>query len=311
MKNFTSLFFGILLHAMLTTASMAQGGFASANTQNPDYWAATQNVDQLTNWSSMNPQHLSKDNPAVIGNVNPYHSFSMTTQSSMGVSNGQALAFGFTYKCADYHSGQTIPNESIAFDVYWGASQIGPWYLVESFLNKNLQLGQKHQCPSFQPKSGAIVFIKVVATVNTQNNSAVDSWVVLDDLLLSPNSEEDFPTEPYAVQTKGKNRKIRLEWKSKANHYAYFSIERATDHTDFKSIGKVCGGKRNSDLSAYAFEDQKLNTGKRYYYRVKYCDFYEHFEYSRVIEVKVAKRNRRPMPTQSNPVESPQAYGSQ
>jgi hypothetical protein len=308
MKNFNTLFSLMLFSLTPLQPLSAQTGFTAQNTSNRSMKSS---LMQIANTTLGNTPHLSKDNPAVIGNVNPYHSFSMTTQSSMGVSNGQALAFEFTYQCADYHSGQTIPNESIAFDVYWGASQIGPWYLVESFLNKNLQLGQKHQCPSFQPKSGAIVFIKVVATVNTQNNSVVDSWVVLDDLLLSPNREEDYPTEPFAVQTKGKNRKIRLEWKNKANHYAYFSIERATDHTDFKPIGKVCGGNRNSDLSAYAFEDQKLNPGKRYYYRVKYCDFYEHYEYSRVIEVKVAKRNQRPMPTQSNPVEALQAYGSQ
>lgn len=311
MKNFNTLFLKMLLTFLSFQSLVAQTGSPVQTAQKISKWSIPGGLVQIANTTLGNPSHLSKENPAVIGNVNSYHSFSMTTQSSMGVSNGQAFAFGFTYKCADYHSGQTIPDESIAFDVYWGASQIGPWYLVESFLNKNLQLGQKHQCPSFQPKSGTIVFIKVVATVNTQNNSAVDSWVVLDDLLLSPNSEEDFPTEPYAVQTKGKNRKIRLEWKSKANHYAYFSIERATDHTDFKPIGKVCGGKRNSNLSAYAFEDQKLNTGKRYYYRVKYCDFYEHYEYSRVIEVKVAKRNRRPMPTQSNLVEALQGDGSQ
>jgi hypothetical protein len=309
MKNFKPLFFGMMLHALLIPASMAQAGFASTNAQSLDYLEATKRVDPIPKWSLANALHLSKDNPTCIGNVNLDHSFTMTTQSSLGISNGHALTFGFTYKCADYHSGQKIPTEAIAFDVYWGASQFGPWYLVESFLNDNLQLGQKHLCPAFQPKAGVSLFIKVVATVNTLNNSVVDSWVVLDDLVLAPNQGEDVPIEPFAVQSKQKKHKIRLEWASNAKHYAYFSIERATDHTDFKHIGKVCSGKRSNGLSAYAFEDQKLSVGKRYYYRVKYYDFYEHYQYSRVIEVSVTKRNRA-MP-QINPFEGLQAYGFQ
>jgi hypothetical protein len=309
MKNFKPLFFGMMLHALLIPASMAQAGFASTNAQSLDYLEATKRVAPIPKWSLANALHLSKDNPTCIGNVNLDHSFTMTTQSSLGISNGHALTFGFTYKCADYHSGQKIPTEAIAFDVYWGASQFGPWYLVESFLNDNLQLGQKHLCPAFQPKAGVSLFIKVVATVNTLNNSVVDSWVVLDDLVLAPNQGEDVPIEPFAVQSKQKKHKIRLEWASNAKHYAYFSIERATDHTDFKHIGKVCSGKRSNGLSAYAFEDQKVSVGKRYYYRVKYYDFYEHYQYSRVIEVSVTKRNRA-MP-QINPFEGLQAYGFQ
>jgi hypothetical protein len=289
MKNFNTLFSLMFLSLVPLQPLLAQTGFTAQNTSNR---SITGSFVQISNTTLGNTPHLSKNNPTCIGNVNPDHSFTMTTQSSLGVSNGEAHTFGFTYKCADYHSGQSIPTESIAFDVYWGASQLGPWYLVESFLNDNLQLGQKHLCPAFQPKAGVSVFIKVVATVNTLNNSVVDSWVVLDDLMLAPSQGEDVPIEPFAVQSKQKKHKIRLEWTSNARHYAYFSIERATDHTDFKHIGKVCSGKRSNGLSAYAFEDQKLNTGKRYYYRIKYYDFYEHYKYSRVIEVKATKRNR-------------------
>ncbi|WP_353484448.1 hypothetical protein [Haliscomenobacter sp.] len=293
--------------------------FNGCSGQTCEKWKLSGGLVQISATPILGSQPITPNNPAALGNVNKFHSVSLNTTSALGISNGQPATFGFTYKCINYHSGETSPALSIAFDVYWAASQVGPWYLLESFMNSSNHnsAGIKQVCPTFTPALGAPVFIKIQATMNTQNSDFVDSWVVIDDVVLDqPEKDLNAVTAAKSVAHEQieanfceKDQSILLEWATSASHYAYFSIERATAHSDFRAIGKICGGKPKNELQSYVFVDQKPVLGKQYFYRVKMVDFYEHFIYSQVVKIRVDKSVRKAKLLRQFPIEA--NYSSQ
>jgi len=288
--------------------------FSGCTGQTCEKWKLSGGLVQISATPVLGCQPISPNNPAALGNVNKSQSVILNTTSALGISNGQPATFGFTYKCTNFHSGESSPALSVAFDVYWAASQVGPWYLLESFMNSSNHnsAGIKQACPTFTPPVGSPVFIKIQATTNTQQSDLVDSWVVIDDVVLDQPEKglnavaaaKSVAYEQIEAIFSEKDQSVLLEWATSANHYAYFSIERATDHSEFKAIGKICGGKPMNELPSYVFVDQKPVLGKQYFYRVKMVDFYEHFIYSPVVKIRVDKSMKRAKPFQQPSIEA-------
>lgn len=282
--------------------------FNGCSGQTCEKWQLSGGMAQISATPVLGYQPITPNNPAARGNVNKFQSVILNTTSALGISNGLPARFGFIYKCSDYHSGDSSPESAIAFDVYWASSQGGPWYLLASFMNpaNPLNTGLKYLCPTFAPASGTPVFIKIQATANTQLGDFVDSWLAIDDVSL--DQTEEAPGVEIAEQIEAnyspKEQRILLEWATKSRHYAYFSIERATNHSDFKAIGKICGGKQPRELQAYSFVDQNSGLGKQYFYRVKMVDFYEHFRYSPVVEIRVDKSVKKARFLRQSPIEA-------
>ena len=288
--------------------------FSGCSGQTCEKWQLSGRLAQISSTPMLGCEPITPNNSAALGNVNKFQSVILNTTSALGISNGQPARFGFTYKCTDYHTGETSAALSVAFDAYWAASQQGPWHLLESFMNPSNQdsTGIKHFCNAFTPTLGAPVFIKIQATANIQQSDFVDSWVTIDDVVLN-QGEKDLTAArsvaavaPEQIEANyfGKDQNIRLQWATNTSHYAYFSIERATDHSDFKAIGKICGGKPMNELPSYVFVDQKPVFGKQYFYRVKMVDFYEHFIYSPVVKIRVDKSMKKAKPLHQPSIEA-------
>ena len=109
--------------------------FSGCTGQTCEKWKLSGGLVQISATPVLGCQPISPNNPAALGNVNKFQSVILNTTSALGISNGQPATFGFTYKCTNFHSGESSPALSVAFDVYWAASQVGPWYLLESFIN--------------------------------------------------------------------------------------------------------------------------------------------------------------------------------
>lgn len=67
-----------------------------------------------------------------------------------------------------------------------------------------------------------------------------------------------------------------------------FEIERSLDGINFEKIGMVKGNNNSNNQNTYYFEDQSVNAGASYYYRLKQIDHNNRFEYS---EIKFIKAN--------------------
>ncbi|MFN8886584.1 MAG: T9SS type A sorting domain-containing protein, partial [Cyclobacteriaceae bacterium] len=71
-----------------------------------------------------------------------------------------------------------------------------------------------------------------------------------------------------------------LEWETASElNNDFFEIQRSVDGVEFETIGKVKGNGTTNFVSAYAFEDRKMNIGQNYY-RLRQQDFDGKFTYS-------------------------------
>ena len=91
-----------------------------------------------------------------------------------------------------------------------------------------------------------------------------------------------------ASSTEGKNTLLWATAKEWEN--SHFEIERSTNGIDgFEKIGEITGMGWSSSVTAYSYDDRKINSlSGNIYYRIKQVDFNGNSDYSQVVVVKLA-----------------------
>lgn len=102
----------------------------------------------------------------------------------------------------------------------------------------------------------------------------------------------------------GKHR-IRVSWATALEiNNAGFEVLRSTDGINFTKVGWVQGHDNSTVTQNYTFDDRVENDNQVYYYRLKQLDNDQQFEYSKVVQVKLAAGetvfNLYPNPTSNN-----------
>ncbi len=102
----------------------------------------------------------------------------------------------------------------------------------------------------------------------------------------------------------GKHR-IRVSWATSLEiNNSGFEVHRSTDGVNFSKVGWVDGHDNSTVTQTYSFEDRVLDDNQIYYYKLKQIDNDQQFEYSYVVQAKLAGGesvfNLYPNPTTSN-----------
>lgn len=99
-----------------------------------------------------------------------------------------------------------------------------------------------------------------------------------------------------------RDRSVRLNWStSQEVNTAYFDVERSTNGSDFKPVGKVVAQKNTTTKKNYTFDDASaLTSESKIYYRLKMVDEDGKFKYSKV--VAFSKLSEGHLLTYPNPV---------
>jgi Secretion system C-terminal sorting domain len=123
----------------------------------------------------------------------------------------------------------------------------------------------------------------VESLTNTPLNSAVTGDCSTIDASL--------PVELIAFKAKAEGFDVKLDWATASEHNnAGFQIERSENGADFRAIGWVEGRGTTTEKQTYVFEDPRLQSGRKYYYRLKQMDTDGSFKYSKIVNVRVGGR---------------------
>ncbi|MBN4051982.1 T9SS type A sorting domain-containing protein [Cytophagaceae bacterium AH-315-L13] len=127
--------------------------------------------------------------------------------------------------------------------------------------------------------------------IDTTNN-----WIEVEDInSFSPftlgsdgSTNNPLPVELVSFDAKPKGMAVELTWEtiSEINN-DYFEIERSVDGKDFESIIEIEGAGNSTSSINYSVMDENPITGMNYY-RLKQTDFDGEFEYSDIVNVKMA-----------------------
>jgi hypothetical protein len=85
------------------------------------------------------------------------------------------------------------------------------------------------------------------------------------------------------------NQSINVHWKTASEfNNAGFEIERSTDGIHFTAIGWVAGSGSKSGITSYDFTDnQNIQAGTIYYYRLKQVDIDTKYVYSKIVTARI------------------------
>ncbi len=124
--------------------------------------------------------------------------------------------------------------------------------------------------------NGTCVISPVTAVVRNNMNGFSDFGTAQ-----APNP---LPVELLAFDGHALDYSIRLEWitASETNNKG-FELQRSTDGNEFTVIHWVNGHGTSSAMHEYAYNDETVKKGIRYYYRLKQMDFNHTFHYSPVV----------------------------
>jgi len=110
-----------------------------------------------------------------------------------------------------------------------------------------------------------------------------------------------LPAELIKFEAKSEVAAVRLSWETASEtNNAYFAVERSSNGINFQTIGRVKGAGTTSDVSRYAWVDEKPLNGTSYY-RLKMVDVNGNNQYSTIIAVKRALASRPQLKAYPNP----------
>lgn len=99
------------------------------------------------------------------------------------------------------------------------------------------------------------------------------------------------------------NALVELNWNTVSeSDNAYFEIERSSNGSDYKTVGRVNGKGTTSTVTNYSFTDVNLLTSAITYYRLKEVSSNGIYKYSAVVRVKMDNKLNRSVQILSNPV---------
>ena len=84
---------------------------------------------------------------------------------------------------------------------------------------------------------------------------------------------------------------VHLNWATASEiNNAGFEIERSDDGVHYQSLAWVEGAGTSNVPQEYSFKDSNARVGKNYFYRLKQIDFDGQFEYSKIIQVQLDRK---------------------
>jgi hypothetical protein len=114
-----------------------------------------------------------------------------------------------------------------------------------------------------------------------------DGITYADDYFTTAKS---LPVELAKFQATPQQNTIALNWQTTTElNNDYFSVEQASNGSDFRSIGEVVGAGTTTEVQNYTFIDENPSAGMNYY-RLKQVDFNGNFEYSGILAVEYSKQ---------------------
>jgi hypothetical protein len=91
----------------------------------------------------------------------------------------------------------------------------------------------------------------------------------------------------FNAKTTAENRSL-LEWATTSETNALrYEVERSIDAKSFEKLISVPAAGDSKNLNQYSYQDESLPSGI-YYYRLRQVDNNENFDYSRIVQVKIA-----------------------
>ena len=102
------------------------------------------------------------------------------------------------------------------------------------------------------------------------------------------NAANLLPVELIYFSAQEKDGAVQLNWSTAAEiENKGFEIERSENGIQFSSIDFVDGQGTTTITQNYSYEDQSINSGTTYYYRLKQIDFDGDMEYSNVVTILI------------------------
>ncbi|MFW6019285.1 MAG: T9SS type A sorting domain-containing protein [Bacteroidales bacterium] len=101
------------------------------------------------------------------------------------------------------------------------------------------------------------------------NTSNVDSTVSI-----CGQTDDPLPVELIDFNVKETSKGIKLTWTTASEiNNDYFTVQRATENSDFKSIATIEGAGNSNEIINYTYIDDENINGKTVYYRIKQTDY--------------------------------------
>jgi len=142
--------------------------------------------------------------------------------------------------------------------------------------------------------NGACMISPVTAVVRNNMNGFSDFGTAQAPLPL--------PVELLTFTGQPLDASILLSWATAAEiNNKGFELQRATSPPEYKSISWTEGHGNSSKINDYEYEDRDVDTGIRYYYRLKQVDFNSDYKYSPVITAIIQAKNNFSWNVQPNP----------
>ncbi len=131
--------------------------------------------------------------------------------------------------------------------------------------------------------------------------SLLRDWFELDDAIIRDTVAPEFqylpifsgcagvlPVELMSFAATGLDKSIRLEWATASEvGNAGFKVERSQDGRNFHPIGKRAAGPQGEGVNEYRFDDELVEPGILYYYRLRQEDLDGAFEYSYIQTARI------------------------
>lgn len=141
---------------------------------------------------------------------------------------------------------------------------------------------------------------------NYVGGSFVDAGTPSSDDLgfeLYTTASAPLPVELSYFEGYETNSNVNLIWATEMekNNIGFY-IQRATNGTEWSTIGFVDGNGTTTDRQEYSFIDSELERGNTYYYRLKQVDFDETYNHSDIISITYKSYSVQPISIYPNPV---------
>lgn len=199
-------------------------------------------------------------------------STTLTSNGSLGTSNGTLTTFSFNYKCVDYTSGSATAANSCTYTIAWSPDGT-TWTTIGTFQNTSSATCIASPNFTFTPPNGSAVRIRITAVRN-----AGDFWAVFDDLSLLQLASPillNYSADPTLSTSFAHRRGASINPKFTVQAPSTFdAIQIEMNHaSDFSGTALVStittGGPYNAGTPYDFWTTQNLTGDRTYFVRVR------------------------------------------
>lgn len=196
----------------------------------------------------------------------------LTSNGSLGTSNGTLTTFSFNYKCIDYNTGSATAANSCTYTVAWSPDGT-TWTTISTFQNTSSATCIASPNFTFTPPNGSQVRIRITAV-----RTAGDFWAVFDDLslvqlasptLLNYSANPTLSTSFAHRRGASINPKFTIQAPSTFNA-VQIEMNHASDFSGTALVSTITtGGPYNANTPYDFWTTQNLAGDRTYFVRVR------------------------------------------